>query len=151
MNNDILKPKTENQAGIISIKYSDINNIASVENGTITMKPGFTLKKIQNSFDKWSFIGDFTAEVNGSYDFKLSGITSGHDKTLLNNSITASNTDLILVIQLDNITYIAGNLDEGIHCKFGHYSGTMPGDDTGYKLEFYRKLRRPIMMLASII
>ena len=151
MNSNINKPKIENSAGIRSLKYADIVNVESVENGVLKMKPGFTLKSIQNSLGKWNFDSNYAPEANGEYDFKLSGTISGHDKALSDNSVLAACTGFVLVIELDNITYLAGNPDEGIHCKFGHYSGTMPGDDTGYKLEFYRKLRRPAMMLNSII
>lgn len=151
MNSDIIKPKTENIAGIISLKFIDVNNVKSVENGVLEIKPGFSLKKIDTTVGKFSFEGDFPSEKEGVYDFKVSGIISGHDKTILANTILASNADLIVVVELDNITYIAGNMDEGIHFKFGHFSGSKPGDETGYKLEFYRKLRRPIMVFNSII
>ena len=46
MNVDINRPKTENSAGVISVKIADINNVESVENGILKMKSGFTLKKI---------------------------------------------------------------------------------------------------------
>lgn len=151
MNIDINKPKTENLAGIKSIQFADINNIDSIENGILKMKTGYQLRKIDTKWGKWSFEGDYTTETNGVYDFKLSGIISGHNKTILANTILAGNSDLILVIGLDNITYIAGNKDEGIHFKFGHFSGSIPGDEIGYKLEFYRKLRKPVMVLDSVI
>lgn len=146
MNSDINKPNTENSAGIKSIKYVDINNVETVENGIITMKTGFTLKKIQNSFDKWYYEGDFTVEANGMFEVKMSGIISGNDKSLFSNLVTLTNTDLILVVQLDNITYIIGTKEEGIHCKIGNFSGTKPGDETGFKLEFFRKLRKSPMV-----
>ncbi len=151
MNVDINRPKTENSAGVISVKIADINNVESVENGILKMKSGFTLKKIDVTTGKWNFEGDLSPDANGIYDFKLSGIISGHDVTILKNSIQASSSDLIILIYLNNITYIAGNPDEGIHFKFGHFSGTVPGEETGYKLEFYRKLRRPVMVLNSVI
>ena len=149
MNTDINKPSIENSAGIKSIKYADNNNVESVENGILTMKTGYTLKKIQNSFDKWTYDGDFTVEANGMFEVKISGIISGNDKNLFSNLVTLTNTDLILVVQLDNITYIIGNKEEGIHCKIGNFSGTKPGDETGFKLEFFRKLRKPPMVLFN--
>ena len=151
MNTDIEKPKTENSAGIISLRFADINNVESCENGIIKMKTGFQLRKIETKRGKWSFEGDFTTEGNGFYDFKLSGIISGHNKNILPITLLASITKLLLIVELDNVVYAAGNLDEGIHFKFGHFSGTTPGDETGYKFEFYRKLRKPVMVLDQVI
>jgi len=151
MNTDINKPKTENLAGIISLKFADILNVKSVENGVLELKPNYSLKKIDTIQGKWNFEGDFLSESDGGYDFKLSGIISGHDKNLLTNTIMASVSDLVLVVQLNNISYLAGNLDEGIHFKFSHFSGSKPGEETGYKLDFYRKLRRPVIVLNSVI
>ena len=151
MNSDINKPKTENSAGVVSLKFADINNVESVENGILKMKTGFTVKKIDVTTGKWSFEGDLSPDANGVYDFKLSGAISGHDSTILKNSMLASATDLILLIYLNNITYLAGNTEEGIHFKFGHLSGLIPGDETGYKLDFYRKLRKPVVVLNQII
>ena len=104
MNIDINKPKTENSAGIRSLKYVDIVNVESVENGILKMKTGFTVKSIQNSLGKWNFDSNYAPEANGEYDFKLSGIISGYDKALLNNSVLAACTGFVLVIELDNIT-----------------------------------------------
>jgi hypothetical protein len=151
MNTDINKPKTENLAGIKSIKFADISNVKRIENGIIEMKPGFLLKKIETSFGKWTFEGDLSDAAADGYDFKVSGLLSGHDKSILANTIMANAADLLLVIELKDITYAAGNLDEGIHFKFSHYSGAMPFDESGYKLEFYRKLIRAVMVLNSVI
>ena len=151
MNTDINKPKTENLAGIISLKFADINNVKSIENGIIEMKPGFSLREIETTTGKWIFEGDLSDAAADGYDFKVSGILSGHDKALLSNTKLANASDLIVVVELTNITYAAGNTDEGIHFKFSHYSGAMPFDESGYKLEFYRKLIRPVMVLNSVI
>ena len=151
MNTDINKPKTENLAGIKSIKFADISNVKRVENGIIEMKPGFLLKKIETSFGKWTFEGDLSDAAADGYDFKISGIISGHDRAILMNTTIASNSGLILIVELNNIMYVAGNLDEEIRFKFSHYSGAMPFDESGYKLEFYRKLRRAVMVLNSVI
>ncbi len=151
MNTDLNKPKTENSAGVKSLKYADIANVESVENGILKVKTGFSVKNIQTSLGKWLFDSNFAPEANGEYDFKLSGSISGHDKALLINSVLAAYCGFVLIIELDNITYIAGNPDEGIHFKFNHYSGSSPEEDTGYKIDFYRKLRRPAVMLNCII
>ena len=151
MDQDINKPNKEVLAGISSLKYMDINNVDSLENGVLKLKPGFQLRKIYTSIGKWSFDGSFSNETDNYFDFKLSGIISGHDKALLQSVLDASNTRLLLVIQLDGVNYVAGNTDEFIRCFFSNFSGTVPGDETGYKINFVRKLRHPLTILDSII
>ena len=151
MDNDLNKPQTENLAGIIWLKFIDISNVECIENGILTLKPGFSMRKIHTSREKWSLDGYWSTNANDGFDFKVSGIISGHDKNILANSILASTTDLLLLINLDNIMYAAGNLDEGIHFSFTQFSGIKPGDETGYKLEFFRKLRRPVMIIDQIL
>ncbi len=151
MDQDINKPNKEVLAGISSLKYVDINNVESLENGVLKLKPGFQLRKIYTSVGKWTFDGNLSNETDNYFDFKLSGIISGHDKTLLQNVLDASNSRLLLVIQTNGVNYVAGNLDEFIHTSFSNFSGALPGEETGYKLVFYRKLRKPLTILTQLL
>lgn len=150
MNADINKPGTENIAGVKSIRFADIENVVSVENGVLKMKQGFSPKKLEITQGKYTYECD--QDASGKFfDFKVQGILSGHEKNVLANIVLATDCDLILLVELDNITYICGNTEEGIHFKFGTFSGGKPGDDTGNKLEFWRKLRFHPEPLVNII
>jgi len=146
---DLNKPNTENLAGIKSLKFIDSKYVNSVENGLIDIKPGFTLNKVHTVIGKWNFTGDLNKDSSSFYDFKLNGVISGHDKMILANTVLMSEADLILVIELENISYIAGNPDEGIHFLFSNFSGSIPGDDTGYNLTFFRKMRRGLVVKTA--
>jgi hypothetical protein len=151
MDQDINKPDKEVIAGISSLKYVDINNVESLENGILKLKTGFQLRKIYTSIGKWSFEGSLSNETDNYFDFRLSGIFSSHDKTLLQSVSDASNNRLLLVIQLDGVIYVAGNTEEFIRCSFSNFSGTLPSDETGYKINFARKLRNPLTILTQLL
>ncbi|MFZ4414341.1 MAG: hypothetical protein ACOYOV_14755 [Bacteroidales bacterium] len=151
MDQDINKPNKEVLAGINLLKYVDINNVEYLENGVLKLKPGFQLRKIFTSVGKWSFDGSLSNETDNYFDFKLSGIISGHDKILLQNVLNASNSRLLLIIQTDGVNYVAGNLDEFIHTSFSNFSGALPGEESGYKINFFRKLRQPFTILTQLL